>query len=56
VNTNGIVEDVTLIKGLDPVLDNEAIQVIKSCPQWNPGKQHGKPVKVSYKLPLVFTM
>jgi len=56
VNTYGEVENVTLIKGIDPMLDNEALKVIKSCPQWNPGKQHGKPVKVSYKLPLVFSM
>lgn len=35
-------------------LQEEAIRVIKQLPKMTPGKQRGKPVNVSYGLPIVF--
>ncbi len=56
VNYKGIVDRVTVLKGVDPALDNEAIRVIKSIPPWKPGKQNGKPVNVSFSWPIKFRL
>jgi len=54
VNRDGQVEDVTIEKSLDPALDEAAINVVKSSPVWTPGKQRGKNVNVSFKIPIEF--
>ena len=52
----GSITDVKVLRGVDPALDKEAIRVIKSMPKWKPGKQRGKPVRVSFNLPIVFQL
>lgn len=54
VMANGYVDEVQVLKSVDPVLDQEAIRVIKILPVWIPGKQGGKPVNVWYNVPVVF--
>ncbi len=54
IDKNGDVTNVTIARGVDPVLDKEAIRVIKSLPKWIPGKQRGYPVNVSYIIPINF--
>ena len=39
---------------VDQTLRDEAIRVVSSMPKWSPGRQHGKPVHVSYSLPITF--
>ncbi|MCK5822534.1 MAG: TonB family protein [Bacteroidales bacterium] len=39
VNKKGFVEQVKVVRGVDPSLDNEAIRIIKSLPRWEPGRQ-----------------
>lgn len=56
VNQKGKVEQVKVVRGVDPSLDKEAIRVIKSLPQWKPGSQRGKPVKVSFTVPIHFQL
>ena len=56
VTYKGGVDQVSILKPVDPSLDNEAIRVIKTLPQWKPGKQGGKPVNVWYSLPVVFQL
>lgn len=41
---------------MSELLDKEALRVIKSMPNWKPGKINGKPVKVKYTLPIKFTL
>jgi len=41
-------------RGADPLLDAEAIRVIKTLPKWKPGTQGGKPLRVSYTVPVAF--
>ena len=53
---DGSITDVKVLRGVDPALDKEAIRVIKSMPKWKPGKQRGKPVRVSFNLPITFTL
>ncbi len=56
VNQRGKIEQVKVVRGVDPSLDKEAVRVIKSLPIWKPGKQRGKPVKVSYTVPINFQL
>jgi protein TonB len=56
VTYKGGVDQVSILKPVDPSLDNEAIRVIKTLPAWKPGKQGGKPVNVWYSLPVVFQL
>jgi protein TonB len=56
VNYKGIVDNVKLLKGVDPSLDNEAIRVVKLIPQWKPGRQGGKAVNVSFSVPVKFKL
>jgi len=56
ISRTGDVEDVRLLRGVDPLLDNEAIRVIRMSPKWTPGYQRGKPVKVKYQFQLVFRL
>ncbi len=56
VGRNGEIEDVKVVRGVDPSLDKEAIRVIRSMPKWIPGKQGGNAVKVRYTLPVQFKL
>lgn len=56
VNSKGDVVDIKVLRGVDPMLDNESIRVIKSSPKWTPAKQGGKIVKQKFVIPLQFTL
>ena len=56
IHPDGMVRDVKVIRGLHPDLDAEAVRVVSSSPAWTPGSVNGKPVKVSYVLPIVFQL
>jgi len=56
VSRTGDVTDVTVIRGLDPSCDKEAVRVVKMMPRWIPGRQNGRNVPVYYTLPVVFKL
>ena len=56
VNKDGSISDVKVIRGVDSALDAEALRVVKTAPKWEPGKQRGKPVRVSFTFPIVFVL
>jgi TonB family protein len=56
VGTTGAVEEAQVLKGTHPLLDAEALRVIQSMPAWTPGRQLGRPVRVSYTLPITFRL
>ncbi len=56
VDTDGTIGGVSVVKGISPELDAEAIRIIKLLPAWEPGKLDGKPVKVWYTMPVTFTL
>jgi len=56
VAKDGSVQNVRVVRSLDPYCDKEAIRVIQSLPKWIPGKQNGKTVPVYYTLPIVFKL
>ncbi len=56
VNTKGVVEKVTILRGIHPECDNEVIKIIKKSPGWSPGKQSGRSVRQQFVLPISFTL
>lgn len=54
VQADGSVGTVKIVKKVDPLLDAEAVRVLKSLPKFEPGKIDGKPVSVWYTLPIQF--
>jgi protein TonB len=56
VESDGRLTNVKVIRGVDPALDKEAIRVVEGSPKWNPGKQRGKPVRVSFTFPITFVL
>lgn len=54
VERDGAISGIKVVKSVDPLLDNEAIRLIKSMPKWNPGKQNGEKVRVYFTLPITF--
>ncbi|HAN19942.1 MAG: energy transducer TonB [Bacteroidetes bacterium GWC2_33_15] len=56
VDRDGSISNVQVVRGVDPALDKEAVRVIKSSPKWEPGKQRGRAVRVSFTFPIVFQL
>jgi periplasmic protein TonB len=45
---------IEVIRGLNPILDAEAIRVVSTLPAWKPGRQNGVAVLVWFALPVTF--
>ncbi len=56
VNKDGSIDDVEVLRSVDPLLDAEAIRIIKAMPVWTPGTQKGEAVRVKYVLPINFRL
>ena len=56
IDTTGKVVEPKVIKSVSPELDAEALRVVSEMPAWKPGMQRGKPVQVSFTLPVIFKL
>ena len=56
VDKTGKVGDVKVVRSVNEELDAEAVRVVKSMPDFTPGRQDGKPVSVWYTLPISFKL
>ena len=54
VSKEGDVKDVKVLRGVNEVLDAEAVRVVSASPKWEAGSQNGVPVSVNYTFPVVF--
>ena len=54
IDKKGKVSEAHVHQGVHPVLDQEAVRVVLKSPKWKPAKKDGRPVKVSYTIPVVF--
>lgn len=54
IEPDGSLTNVTVVKSVDPLIDNEAVKAIASSPKWSPGLQRGQPVRVRYSMWLNF--
>jgi TonB family protein len=56
VNTEGKAEAITVLRGIHPLLDAEAVRVISLLNGWKPGMQGGKAINVWYAVPVTFSL
>ena len=56
ISKNGDVEKVAIKKGVNPLLDNEALRVIKTLPKWKPAKRKGFAVNIILVTPIKFSL
>ncbi|MCD7973870.1 MAG: energy transducer TonB [Candidatus Azobacteroides sp.] len=56
VKKDGTIDDIKIVRGIDPSCDKEALRIVKRMPAWIPGKENGEAVNVHYTLPIVFKM
>jgi TonB family protein len=56
VSKVGSVAGAKIARGVSPSLDAEALRVVNSLPKWEPGKQKGQTVNVSYTIPINFVL
>jgi periplasmic protein TonB len=56
VDRDGKVTNARIARGIDASLDQEALRVVNNLPRWKPGMQRGKPVRVSYTVPINFQL
>lgn len=56
VTAKGGVSQISVLKGVSTELDEEAVRVVKTLPEFLPGRQGGKPVPVWYMVPITFTL
>lgn len=57
ITKEGKLINARILRGVHPLLDEEAIRVIESAPQnWKPGERRGEPIDVTYTFPVIFTL
>ena len=56
VEKDGSVTGVKVLRGVHPLLDDEAVKVISDSPKWTPGTVRGEPTRVVYNFPVVFQL
>jgi len=56
VTNTGDVDQISIIRKVDPLLEEEAMRVIKLMPKWRAGRQQGNAVNVWYTIPIVFKL
>jgi len=56
VTSTGSVNQISIFKGVDPELDEEAMRVVSTLPTFKPGRQGGKPVPVWFIVPINFQL
>ena len=56
VEKDGRISEPRVVKSVSPELDGEAVRVVSAMPNWMPGRQNGKAVRVKYTVPITFKL
>lgn len=56
IEKDGSIANIKVMKGINPVLDKEAIRVIEKMPKWTPGESDGRKAMIKVSLPIVFKL
>ncbi len=56
IGKDGGVTDIQVLRSPDANLSKEAARVVAQMPEWSPGKQRGKSVRVAYTVPVNFRL
>lgn len=53
INTDGSVSHISVLRGVEPSLNREAVRILSLMPGWTPGKLNGKavPTRVVWSVP-----
>ena len=54
VDSTGTIQHIKISKGFRQDIDDAAMDVISKMPAWKPGKQNGRPVNVSFRMPVAY--
>ena len=54
IDFDGSVIDVQVVQSVHPVLDEEAVRVVKNMPKWTAGTRNGMAVRTKYSIPINF--
>ena len=54
INKDGSIASPKIQKSVSPILDNEALRVVKMMPHWKPGISNAKPCRTMFAIPIVF--
>ncbi len=56
VEKDGSITNINILRGIGSGCDEEALRVVNLMPNWNPGLQNGRAVRVSFNLPIKFSL
>lgn len=56
VRETGVLDSISIVRKSDPLLDKEALRLVKSMPKWIPGKKGGKAADTYFTIPIVFKL
>ena len=56
VEKDGSISNISILRGVEPDLDKEAVRVISEMPKWKPAMQRGETVRVRYTVPVMFQL
>ena len=56
INRDGSIADIKIARPADPLLNSEALRVVRLMPRWKPGMQNGKPCRTMFAIPVEFRL
>ena len=56
INKDGSLSNIYVSRSVHPLLDAEALRVIRMMPKWIPGRQNGEPVRLKGNIPINFIL
>ena len=56
IKSDGRLTDIKVVRGVDPVLDKEAVRVVSMSPRWKPGLSNGEPIDYTFSFPVIFQL
>lgn len=56
IEKDGQLSEVKVLRGVHPLLDAEALRIVKGMPRWKPGEFRGEKTRVSYTIPVNFKL
>lgn len=56
INKDGSISSPRIVRSVDPLLDREAMRVVKMMPRWKAGLEDGKPCRTMFAIPINFQL
>lgn len=56
INADGKISDATVTHSVDPLLDEEALRIVRLMPDWIPAKNRDTPVRSYFNFPVTFRL